>query len=115
MKSAANYDRPIYSRIMTEPPHDSRPPGATKRDYDRTLGVVECFTVITEQCPSGAVRRVAEAALEAVKGGGRGVLREQAHYVLMAIRGWRGERSAQVHRSLSEFIGATKDDPGESG
>jgi hypothetical protein len=74
------------------------------RDYDRELGVVECFRVVTEQCPSGAVRAVADGALEAAKQGGGDVLREQAYFVLTAIRGWRGERAAQVHRSLSAFL-----------
>ena len=99
---------------MGEPPQDAKQPDAGKRDYDRILGVVECFTVITEQCPSGSVRRVAETALEAAKRGGRGVLREQAYFVLMAIRGWRGERASQVHRSLSQFLDAAKDGSGES-
>ena len=87
-------------------------PGASPRrprDYERELGVVECFQVILDQCPSGAVRAVAERALEAVKGEatkerGGGALREQAYFVLTAIQGWRGERAAQVHRSLSAFI-----------
>jgi hypothetical protein len=74
------------------------------RDYDRTLGVVEAFTVVCEQCPSGAVRRVAEQALAAAKQGKPGGLKEQAYFVLTAIQGWRGDRANQVHRSLSEFI-----------
>ncbi len=82
------------------------PRQAPKRDYERTLGVVECFTVITEQCPSGAVRAVAERALEAAKGGAPGTLREQAWFVLTAIQGWRGERASQVHRSLTAFVEA---------
>ncbi len=77
------------------------------RDYDRTLGVVEAFTVVCEQCPSGAVRGVAERALEAAKQGGPGVLKEQAYFVLTAIQGWRGDRATQVHRSLTEFIGGS--------
>lgn len=77
------------------------------RNYDRTLGVVEAFTVVCEQCPSGAVRGVAERALEAAKQGGRGVLEEQAYFVLTAIQGWRGERASQVHRSLSDFLKAS--------
>lgn len=75
-----------------------------ERDYDRILGVVEAFTVVCEQCPSGAVRGVAEQALEAAKGGDPGVLKQQAYFVLTAIQGWRGERASQVHRSLREFI-----------
>ena len=81
-----------------------------KLDYDRTLGVVECFTIINEQCPSGAVRAVAERAMQATREGGPGVLREQAWYVLTAMKGWRGERASQVHRSLSEFIESSKNE-----
>jgi hypothetical protein len=65
---------------------------------------VEAFTIVTKQCPSGAVRGVAERALEAAKGGNPGALREQAYFVLTAIQGWRGERASQVHRSLKAFI-----------
>jgi len=86
----------------------STPPAPPKpdrgRDYERTLGVVECFTVVYEQCPSGSVRAVAERAREAVRGGGPGALREQAYFVLTAIQGWRGPRASQVHRSLTAFL-----------
>ena len=85
------------------PPEKPRRP----KDYDRELGVVECFTVVNEQCPSGAVRAVAQRALEAVRGAEPGVLREQAYFVLTAIQGWRGERASQVHRSLTAFIERT--------
>ena len=68
--------------------------------------MIECFQIVTEQCPSGAVRAVAERALEAVKEGGGDALREQAYFVLTAIQGWRGERASQVHRSLSAFLDA---------
>ena len=90
---------------MSEP---SQPPGRRPRDYDRLLGIVEAFTIVCEQCPSGAVRGVAERALEAVKQGGAGVLQEQAYFVLTAIQGWRGDRASQVHRSLSAFIESSK-------
>lgn len=83
---------------------DSQHPPPPPRDYDRILGVVESFTVVLDQCPSGAVHRVAEQALEAAKRGHPGALREQAYYVLTAIQGWRGERASQVHRSLTAFI-----------
>lgn len=83
---------------------DPKNPGS--RPYDRTLGVVECFKVIDEQCPSGAVRAVAQRALETAKKGEPGALREQAWFVLTAIQGWRGERASQVHRSLTEFLEA---------
>ena len=79
---------------MTEPTND----------YSRDLGVIESFTVVTQQCPSGAVRACAERALEAVKAGGADSLREQAYFVLTAIQGWRGDRAAQVHRSLTAFL-----------
>ena len=82
----------------------SNPPPRPPRDYQRTLGVVESFTVVCEQCPSGAVRAVAERALETTRAGGAGVLREQVYFVLTAIQGWRGERASQVHRSLSAFL-----------
>jgi hypothetical protein len=92
---------------MPEPP-DPSPPRQSTRDYDRTLGVVECFTVVTEQCPSGAVRAVAERALQTTRSGGPGVLQQQAFFVLTAIRGWRGERASQVYRSLSAFLDDAK-------
>jgi hypothetical protein len=79
---------------MTEPTND----------YSRDLGVIEAFTVVTQQCPSGSVRACAERAIEAVKTGGADALREQAYFVLTAIQGWRGDRATQVHRSLSAFL-----------
>ncbi len=75
-------------------------------DYDRTLGVIESFTVVRDQCPSGAVRSVAMRALEAAKTRESGVLQQNAYFVLTAIQGWRGERSSQVHRSLRAFLDA---------
>lgn len=93
----------IYWVPMSEPSNPSRRP----RDYERTLGVVESFTIVCEQCPSGAVRTVAERALETIQGGGPGVLREHAYFVLTAIQGWRGERASQVHRSLMAFLEST--------
>jgi hypothetical protein len=73
-------------------------------DKDRQLGVIEAFTVVINQCPNGAVRSCAERALESVKQGGADALREQAYFVLTAIRGWRGDRATQVHNSLSAFL-----------
>jgi hypothetical protein len=73
-------------------------------DYDRTLGVIEAFVAVRDQCPSGAVRNVAERALEAAKTREPGVLQQHAYFVLSAIQGWRGERSRQVHRSLQAFL-----------
>ena len=78
-------------------------------EYARELGVIEAFTVVTQQCPSGAVRACAERALDAVKSGGSDALREQAYFVLTAIQGWRGGRAAQVHASLSAFLGRAQD------
>ena len=68
--------------------------------------MIESFTRVRDQCPSGAVRKVAERALEAAKTREPGVLQQQAYFVLSAIQGWRGERSRQVHRSLRAFLDA---------
>ena len=73
-------------------------------DTTRLLGVVECFHVVVRHCPSGAVRRAAEVALAAVEAGGAAALPEQAFLVLTAVRGWQGERAAQVKRSLESFL-----------
>ena len=73
-------------------------------DYERTLGIVEALTCVKDQCPSGPVRECAEHALEAIRKGGAEKLREQAYFVLTAMRGWRGDRAAQVHRSLNAFL-----------
>ena len=73
-------------------------------DRTRRLGVVECFISVVNQCPSGAARRVAENALAAVEREGAKALPEQAFLVLSAARGWRGERAAQVQRSLEAFL-----------
>ena len=102
--------RPSAARVRTGFDVSSLPSnrnilrGEMARDYERTLGVVEAFTVVCEQCPSGAVRGVAERALEAAKQAEPGALKRQAYFVLTAIQGWRGERASQVHRSLTEFI-----------
>jgi len=73
-------------------------------DCTRTLGVVESFVAVVNQCPNGSVRRVAESALEIVKRDGAGALPEQAFLVLTAVRGWQGARAAQVKRSLQAFL-----------
>ena len=78
-------------------------------DYARELGVIEAFSVVRDQCPMGSVRRVAMQALEAAKRNEAGVLQEQAYFLLTAIQGWRGERSSQVHRSLTAFIERSAD------
>jgi len=73
-------------------------------DRSRTLGVVECFVAVVNQCPNGSVRRMAENALLAVERGGAAALPEQAFLVQTAIRGWQGDRAAQVKRSLQVFL-----------
>ncbi len=74
------------------------------RNYDRDLGVIEAITVVTRSCPNGGVTRAAKGALEAIKTGGPDTLKEQVYFVLIAIKGWRGERARQVHRSLSRYL-----------
>ena len=88
---------------MSEHPPESKPAPATPKDYTRELGVVECFVAITNECESGPVRNMAAQALEAIKGGGTAVMREQVYYVLTVLHGWRGERARQIHSSLSNF------------
>lgn len=75
-----------------------------KPDYERDLGVIEAITAVTRSCPSGSVIRAAERALEAIETGGADALREQAYFVLLSIKGWRGERARQVHRSLTRYL-----------
>jgi hypothetical protein len=84
-----------------------------EKNYDRDLGVIEAITVVTRSCPNGGVTSAAKQALEAVKAGGPETLKEQAYFVLTAIKGWRGERARQVHRSLSRYLdqGTTDNDP----
>jgi hypothetical protein len=77
----------------------------------RLLGVIECFHAVVRQCPSGAVRRVAEHALAAVERDGAAALPDQAFLVLTAVRGWQGERAAQVKRSLEDFLAAPRRKP----
>jgi hypothetical protein len=84
-------------------PGSGKPDGSGK-DYSRQLGVVESLMAITNQCPSAAVRKVAEQALDAVKTGGADELRTQVYFVLTAMKGWRGERARQVHESLNAFL-----------
>lgn len=73
-------------------------------DPDRKLGVVEAIVAVRDQCPSGAVRRVAERALDEIKIRRAGVLQEQAFNVLSAIQGWRGDRASEVHAALRAFL-----------
>jgi hypothetical protein len=73
-------------------------------DYDRDLGVIEAITMVTRSCPSGVVVAAAERALDAIKDGGPDVLKQQAYFVLTALKGWRGDRARQVHRSLTRYL-----------
>jgi hypothetical protein len=68
------------------------------------LGVAEAITLVTQQCPNGQVRDSAQAALDAIERGGSDVLPQQVFLVKTAIRGWQGERAAQIHRSLQAFL-----------
>jgi len=83
--------------------------------YERDLGVVEAITQVTRSCPNGTVVAAAERALEAIKAGGRDALRTQAYFVLIAIKGWRGGRAEQVHRSLSKFLEPPEDGTDSTG
>ena len=71
---------------------------------ERTLGVVEAFTVTRDQCPKEAVRKVARDGLEAVARDGAGALPLQAFYLLTAARGWHGDQAARVKRALQAFL-----------
>ncbi len=70
----------------------------------RILGVVEAITAVTRQCPHGSVVAAAEHALETIKERGADAMAEQAFLVLTAMRGWRGDVSQQVGRSLQAFL-----------
>lgn len=85
-------------------PTEQDPPAAEAGDYSRDLGVIEAITFVTRSCPSGVVVGAAERALEAIKAGGPDVIKQQAYFVLTSIKGWRGERARQVHRSLAKYI-----------
>ena len=73
-------------------------------DYERDLGVIEAITTVTRSCPSGSVIRAAEQALAAIESGGADALAQQAYFVLISIKGWRGDRARQVHRSLTRYL-----------
>ena len=75
-----------------------------EQDYDRDLGVIEAISYVTRSCPSGVVVSAAERALEAIKAGGSDAMKQQAYFVLTAIKGWRGERATQIHRSLRRYL-----------
>jgi len=76
----------------------------SEKDFERDLGVIEAIMIVTRSCPNGGVVRAAEQALEAIKSGGPEVLKQQAYFILTAIKGWRGDRATQVHRSLSRYL-----------
>ncbi len=78
------------------------------RDYQRSLGVIECLKAVTEQCPKCPARAIAEAALATVEREGAAALPNQAYLVLSALRGWQGERAQQVQRSLGAFLDAER-------
>ncbi|MFK7896124.1 MAG: hypothetical protein AB8G23_09830 [Myxococcota bacterium] len=77
---------------------------------DRDLGVVEAITMVTRTCPSGVVVGAAERALDVIKKNGAASMREQAYFVLTAIKGWRGDRAIQIHRSLSNYLAESNKD-----
>ena len=77
----------------------------------RRLGLIEAFVAARDQCPSGRVRALAEAALEAVKRDKDAALHEQAYLLLSATRGWRGDRADQVRESLAAFLEETPKRP----
>ncbi len=73
-------------------------------DRERRLGIVEAIVAARDQCPSAAVRAMAEQALEATKNPRSGTLREQAYLLMSAMQGWRGTRASQVHEALKSFV-----------
>jgi hypothetical protein len=91
--------------------YDIVPSMGEEPDYDRDLGVIEAITYVTRSCPSGVVVAAAEAALDAIKAGGSPVMKQQAYLVLTTMKGWRGERATQVHRSLTRYLEQDSDGP----
>ena len=73
-------------------------------DAERPLGITEAFTVVRDQCTSGAVQKVARQALDAVARDGASALPLQAFYLLTAVRGWQGPQSARVKKALEAFL-----------
>lgn len=71
---------------------------------DRPLGVMEAFTVTRDQCPSGAVQRVARQALETIARDGADALPVQAFYLLTAARGWQGPQASRVKQALETYL-----------
>ena len=71
---------------------------------ERPLGVVEAFNVVRDQCPNGAVQRVARQGLEAIAKDGASALPVQAFYLLTAARGWQGPQANRVKAALEAFL-----------
>ena len=91
---------------------DRKQPKATDAGSDRgerSLGVIEALVAVRDQCPHGAVRQHAAAALEKVSQGGSEALRHQAFLVLSTIGGWRGTRAEAVQRTLRSFLASTEE------
>lgn len=76
----------------------------------RRLGVIEALNAVINSCPSGAVRSVTEAALDAIKTGGADAMPMQAYLVLTAMQGWRGDKATRVRESLEAFLAEQQDD-----
>jgi hypothetical protein len=94
----------MVARMGDDSPDQTGAPSDAPPDFDRDLGVIEAITFVTRSCPSGVVVSAAENALDAIKIGGSDVMKQQAYFVLTAIKGWRGDRATQVHRSLAKYI-----------
>ena len=73
-------------------------------DEKRPLGIVEAFTVTRDQCPSGAVQRVARQGLETIQGEGAGAMPLQAFYLRTAVRGWQGPQAERVKQALGAYL-----------
>ncbi len=71
---------------------------------ERPLGVVEAFMAVRDQCPSGAVQRVARQGLEAIQAGGADSLPTQAFFLLSAVRGWQGPVARRVKEALESYL-----------
>ena len=80
-------------------------------DRERRLGIVEAIVAARDQCPSAAVREMADQALEAIKSSRSGTLREQAYLLMSAMQGWRGPRASQVHEALKSFVEGDDESP----
>jgi len=83
------------------------------QDAQRPLGLVECFHAVLNQCPYGPARTIARQGLAAVEREGSAVMAPQAFLLRTAIRGWQGDRAAQVKRSLDAFLESASSPSGE--